>query len=176
MKRLLLLGTFIATAFMLSCQNKEVIKNKVAGTWKPLSATVYNNGIKTFPYGPNPTGRLIFTPEMQFLEYIVDSEIPPFKSDIRGKGSDEENRRLLNGSLALYGTYTVDEEGNFTGNLVEGSSFPNWVGNSRTTDDLSLVVKDSIMTELFFRPSGARVEIVWKRMEYFMSHPITLPI
>ena len=66
---------------------------------------------------------------------------------------------------ALYGTYTVDKEGNFAGNRVEGSSFPNWVGNIRTTDDLSLIVEGNSMTELFFRPSGAKVEIIWKRVQ-----------
>lgn len=164
-KKLSFIATFTVVTIFLSCQDSEAPKNKVVGTWIPVSAVVIKNKTKTFPYGQNPEGRLIFTSDMQFLEYIIDSEIPPFESKIRGKGTDEENSRLLNGSLALYGTYTVDKEGKFTGNRVEGSSFPNWVGNVRTTDDLSLVVNGNVMTELFYRPSGAKVEIVWKRIE-----------
>lgn len=165
MKKLLSVATSIHLAFFLSCKGDSIPKNNVVGTWTPISAIVHKNGTETFPYGKNPTGRLIFTSEMQFLEYIMDSETPPFKSKIRGEGTDKENRRLLNGSLALYGTYTVDKEGNFAGNRVEGSSFPNWVGNIRTTDDLSLIVEGNSMTELFFRPSGAKVEIIWKRVQ-----------
>ena len=40
------------------------------------------------------------------------------------------------GNLALFGTYTVDGEGNFTGNLVQGCTFPNWIGDQRTAEQL----------------------------------------
>jgi hypothetical protein len=52
------------------------------------------------------------------------------------------------------GTYTVDSEGEFTGNRVEGSTFPNWIGGVRTRKDLRLVVKGERMFESFIRPDG----------------------
>ena len=73
MKRLLIIVTFAFESLLLSCQDNQIPKNKVAGTWIPVKATVETNGIETFPYGSNPKGQLIFTPEMQFLEFIIDS-------------------------------------------------------------------------------------------------------
>ncbi|TDN93361.1 lipocalin-like protein [Salegentibacter sp. 24] len=165
MKKILLVVLLSLEVLFFACKHSDTPKNNVLGTWKPVKIVVEKNNIKTFPYGPKPAGRLTFTKEMQFLEFIIDSRIPPFESEIRGEGTDEENRNLLNGSLALFGSYTVDEEGNFSGNQVEGSSFPNWVGNVRTTDELNLVVNGDTMTELFYRPSGAKVEIIWKRLK-----------
>src|SRR5690606_35834061 len=84
--------------------NERDRENKVVGTWEPVGAIVKIEDKKTYPYGLKPKGRLIFTKEMQFLEFIIDSRIPPYKSDVRGNGTDEENRRLIQGSFSLYGT------------------------------------------------------------------------
>jgi hypothetical protein len=57
-------------------------------------------------------------------------------------------------SIGLFGTYTVDEKGEISGNRVEGSTFLSWVGSVRTRDDLTLVVEGDRMTEQFRRPRG----------------------
>ena len=68
-------------------------------------------------------------------------------------------------TLALYGRYTVDAEGRFSGNTVEGSSFPNWIGDVRTTKELRMEVEGNRMTEHFQRPGGAKVTIIWERLK-----------
>lgn len=138
--------------------------NKVAGTWRMITAEVEVNGKTSLPYGPKPLGKLVFTSDLHFVEFLYDPEIPRFKSNERGGGTDEENRAVLAGSLALYGRYTVDADGNFSGNVVEGSSFPNWIGDVRTTRELTMTVEGDRMTENFQRPGGARVTIVWERL------------
>jgi hypothetical protein len=138
--------------------------NKVVGTWRPVSATVEMSGTKSFPYGPDPQGKLIFTSDMHFAELLHDPRIPRFKSIQRGEGTDAENRAAMAGSVALYGRYTINAEGNFSGNTVEGSSFPNWIGDKRTTEVLTMVVEGDRMTENFQRPGGAKVTIVWERI------------
>lgn len=138
--------------------------NNVVGTWRPVSAIVEMNGTKSFPYGPDPRGKLIFTSDMHFVELLHDPRIPRFKSIQRGEGTDAENRAAMAGSIALYGRYTVDAEGDFSGNTVEGSSFPNWIGDRRTTEVLTMVVDGDQMIENFQRPGGAKVTIVWERL------------
>ncbi len=138
--------------------------NKVGGTWRMAAATVEVNGKTLLPYGPEPQGKLVFTTDMHFVEFMHDPRIPRFKSNERGGGTDAENRAVLAGSLALYGRYTVDAEGNFSGNTVEGSSFPNWIGDARTTKELRMEVEGNRMTEHFQRPGGAKVTIVWERL------------
>src|SRR5262249_29645798 len=111
-----------------------------------------------------PRGKLIFTSDMHFVELIHDPRISRFKSIQRGEGTDAENRAAMAGSIALYGRYTVDADGNFSGNTVEGSSFPNWIGDKRTTEVLTMAVDGNRMIENFQRPGGAKVTIVWERL------------
>jgi len=138
--------------------------NKLVGTWKPVSATIDSQGTSTDIYGPQPGGQLIFTADLQYSVVLHDRRIPKFVSNARGQGTDAENRAAFNGSMALYGSYTVDAKGEFTGNTVEGSTFPNWIGDKRTRRELSMTVEGNRMTESFQRPSGPRIKIVWERV------------
>ncbi len=138
--------------------------NKVAGTWRPTSATIDAQGATTNIYGPVPAGQLIFTENLRYSVILHDPRIARFASDVRGEGTDAENRAAFNGSIALYGSYTVDREGAFAGNVVEGSTFPNWIGDKRTREDLSMVVDGDKLVETFQRPAGPRIRIVWERV------------
>lgn len=130
--------------------------NQVAGTWRMVSATLETNGRIERPYGENPQGMLVFTPDMHFVEVLTDGDTPRFRSDVRGDGSDDENRRVMASSIGFFGTYSVDEQGRFSGNRVEGATFPNWVGGVRTTQELQLKVDGERMYETFTRPDGGR--------------------
>ena len=130
--------------------------NQVAGTWRMVSATLEADGRIERPYGTNPQGMLVFTQDMHFVEVLTDGDMPRFQSNARGGGSDEENRRAMASSIGFFGTYSVDEQGLFTGNRVEGATFPNWVGGVRTTKELQLRVEGERMYETFTRPDGGR--------------------
>ncbi|AIB15643.1 hypothetical protein ABAZ39_27645 (plasmid) [Azospirillum argentinense] len=67
--------------------------------------------------------------------------------------------------IGFFGTYTVDEKGEFSGNHVEGATFPNWVGSTRTREQLKLIVVGDRMTEHFQRPEGTRIQIEWTRVQ-----------
>ncbi len=137
--------------------------NKVAGTWQIVAATVEMNGTTSHPYGLSLQDCVVFTSDMYFVEFLHDPQIPRFKSNERGGGTDEENRAVMAGTLALYGRYSVDADGNFSGNTVEGSSFPNWIGDVRTTNELTMRVEGDRMIENFQRLGGARVTIIFER-------------
>ncbi|SDY05005.1 Lipocalin-like domain-containing protein [Pseudomonas sp. NFACC08-1] len=139
-------------------------ENALVGTWRMVSATVESQGSRSDAYGPDPHGWLVFTPELTFVEVLTDPRVPAFRSNVRGEGTDEENRAAMAGSIGFFGRYTVDRNGEFTGNTVEGSTFPNWVGAVRTRDDLQLKVDGNRMVEDFRRPDGAKVHIVWERV------------
>lgn len=130
--------------------------NQVAGTWRMVSATLEADGRIERPYGTNPQGMLVFTQDMHFVEVLTDGDMPRFQSNARGGGSDEENRRAMASSIGFFGTYSVDEQGRFAGNRVEGATFPNWVGGVRTTHELQLRVEGERMYETFTRPDGGR--------------------
>ncbi|MDG2524247.1 lipocalin-like domain-containing protein [Stenotrophomonas sp. HITSZ_GD] len=131
--------------------------NEVAGTWRMVAATLEAEGRTLKPYGDNPQGMLVFTTDLHFVEVLTDGDTPPFASNARGGGTDEENRRAMASSIAFFGTYTVDAQGRFAGNRVEGATFPNWVGAVRTARELTLRVEGDRMYETFVRPDGGRV-------------------
>lgn len=153
-------------ALMTSACSPEVSTrqpNKVLGSWHMVSARIDPDGSNAPAYGARPVGLLVFTPDMRYIEVLTDGDQPRFASDARGQGTDAENRRAMASSIAHFGTYTVDEAGNFTGNRVEGSTFPNWVGDVRTRKELTLVVAGDRMIEQFQRPDGTRIAIEFER-------------
>ncbi|WP_407529159.1 lipocalin-like domain-containing protein [Methylobacterium oryzisoli] len=138
--------------------------NQVLGTWRMVSARIDPDGRNAPAYGARPNGLLVFTPDMHFVEVLSDADVPRFASNARGQGSAEENRAAMAGSIGFFGTYTVDAAGAFSGNRVEGSTFPNWIGDVRTTEQLQLVVEGDRMRESFRRPDGTRIAIEWQRV------------
>jgi hypothetical protein len=155
-----LLGAFS----VLGCTAEPSFSNQVVGTWRMVSAKTERSGVTSPAYGERPNGMLSFTPDMRFVEVLTDSSVPLFASEVRGEGTDEENRAAIAGSIGMFGTYTVDANGQFSGNRVEGATFPNWVGDVRTTDDLRIIVDGDRMTEHFTRPDGTRISIVFERV------------
>ena len=145
-------------------QPQPAAPNHVAGTWRMVSAFIEAQGERTPAYGAHPGGLLVFTTDMHYVEVLTDGDLKPFAANARGQGTDEENRRAMAGTIGMFGRYTVDQAGHFSGNVVEGATFPNWVGAVRTTDDLRLRVVGDRLFEEFRRPDGTRIAIEFQRV------------
>ncbi|RRV10071.1 hypothetical protein EGJ27_00115 [Pseudomonas sp. v388] len=165
MKRLA--AMLLATLSVVGCSHAmppSATPNQLAGTWRMISATLERDGKIEQPYGDNPQGMLVFTADMHFVEVLTNGQTPHFGSNARGGGTDDENRRAMASSIGFFGTYTVNEQGHFSGNRVEGATFPNWVGAVRTERDLQLRVEGERMYETFIRPDGGRVTAEFMRV------------
>lgn len=138
--------------------------NKVLGTWRMVSAQTDPDGQNLPAYGPAPSSLLVFTADMHFVEVLTDSTVPKFASNARGQGTAEENRAAMAGSIGFFGTYSVDGNGDLSGDRVEGATFPNWVGDVRTAKELRIVVDGDRMAETFLRPEGTKIVITWRRV------------
>ena len=138
-------------------------RNQVLGTWRMMSAQIETEGQSQPAFGAHPSGLLSFTPDMHYVEVLTHGDAPRFASDELGNGTDAENRAAMAGSLGFFGTYTVDSDGEFSGNAVQGSTFPNWIGDVRTRKELRLVVDGDSMTENFQQPGGAKIVVHWQR-------------
>ena len=102
---------------------------------------------------------------MRFSVIVHDPRLPRFASDNRAKATQSETLAAAAGSLALYGTYTVGDDGQFFDQVVEGSTFPNWNGLKRGREQLTLNADGDVMTEHFANlPDGPQIKIVWKRV------------
>jgi hypothetical protein len=153
-----------STMMLSSCSTVSPPPNQVVGTWQMVSATIERDGTARPAYGERPSGLLTFTPEMRYVEVLTDSTVAPFASEARGEGTDSENRAAMAGSIGMFGTYTVDENGEFSTNRVEGATFPNWIGDVRTREELRITVDGDRMTENFTRPDGTAIQIIFERV------------
>ena len=77
-------------------------------------------------------------------------------------GTPEENNAIVHGSIAYYGTYTMN--GTELVLNVEASSFPNWTGTDQKRTNVSLTADQLTYTNP--APSvgpGTPTILVWKR-------------
>lgn len=162
-RRLLL--SLLMGVFSMSAAGHAASPNQLLGTWRMESAQIDPEGTNQPAYGARPNGLLTFTPDMHYIEVLTDADLPRFASDVRGGGTDAENRAAMASSIGFFGTYTVDEKGEFSGNRVDGSTFPNWIGGVRTRKQLTLTVAGDRMMESFQRPDGTRIAIHWQRVK-----------
>ena len=131
-----ILGLIAAAALGLiageaAAQNS--LKQQIVGTWEFTVAEVTApGGRKSFPFGETPKGILVFTPEGRFAQIHVASDVPKLASGNRLTGTAEEYAVIMRRSLAVFGSYTVDEEKKTVTYRIVSSTFPNWEGEAQT--------------------------------------------
>ena len=67
----------------------------------------------------------------RFSVIITLSDLPKFASDNRVAGTPEENKAIVQGSFASFGTYPVNETDKTYTQHVESCTFLNWNGTER---------------------------------------------
>ena len=121
-----LLGLFASAAI---AQPAKTLKQQLVGTWdQVVSEVTMPDGKKSFPFGEKPNGILIFTDDGRFVQVHIASGIPKVAANNRTAGTADENKAVVGGSIALFGTYTVDEDKKLVIFTVKASTFPNWDG------------------------------------------------
>ena len=99
------------------------------GTWRLLACEgQWSDGRISRPYGVEPGGLLMYDGRGCFSGQIMAWERPDFATGNLLKGSDDEVRAAFEGYVAYYGSYKVDEAEGLMIHQVEGSFFPNWIG------------------------------------------------
>jgi hypothetical protein len=122
----LIFGVFLPKEAAAQTTAKDLV-----GTWTLVSITIERDGKTTDFYGPNPQGQVIFGPNGRFSDIITRSDLPKFASNNREAGTPEENKAVVQGSIAFFGTYSVNETDKTITTHIEGSTFPNWQGVDR---------------------------------------------
>ncbi len=141
---------------------QQSLKKQLVGAWAYVSSTAKLPDGSPL-WGANPKGLMIFSENGSFSWQIFRSDRPKFASKNRMQGTPEENAATLQGSLAYFGTYSVNEAEKIITTVVEGSTYPNSEGETlkrvvtRITAD-TLVYKNPATTR------GERVEAAWKKL------------
>lgn len=124
----------LAAASLLLCatssaqQRAATLKEQIVGSWIPVSQYVDQDGKKLEPFGPNPKGIVVYDATGRFVLVLQRSTLPRFASNNRLAGTAEENKAVVQGSIAYFGRYSVDEKGGKLSLHYDGSTFPNWDG------------------------------------------------
>jgi hypothetical protein len=103
-------------------------KERLVGSWTLLSLTAGEGADQTLPYGPDPKGLMMVDADGRFSITVLRSDLPKLASNNRMTGTSDENRAIVQGSIAYYGTYTIDEATLVVTVRIEGSTFPNFAG------------------------------------------------
>jgi hypothetical protein len=138
------------------------LAKQIQGTWTLVSIYNEQDGKKIEPFGSQPRGSLILTPDGRFSMIFIKANMPKFAANNRMQGTAEENQAVVQGSHAYFGTYAVASEKEHTVNMhVEGSTFPN------TTDQDQkrvMTVKGDELNVTNPTPTiGGVAYVVWKR-------------
>jgi hypothetical protein len=95
-------------------------KRQLVGTWVLVSNTPTSPNARTF--GPND-GVAIFEANGRFALSLVRSDLPKIASNNRDTGTPDENKAIVQGSIAYFGTYSVSEaDGTVTLHIERSSS------------------------------------------------------
>jgi hypothetical protein len=135
------------------------MKEAIVGTWSLLiDDAVAADGTHKPNFGPNPTGMAMFAADGHFSVTITRSGRPNFASNNRSTGTADENKMVVTGSNAFFGTYALNEADKSLTFRVEGSTFPNLVGTTQKRTITSLTAND----ELTWSNPATHGEVAWK--------------
>ena len=119
-----------------SFAQEKSLKEQLIGTWLlMLTSTRLPDGSDV--WGRDPIGLLILTNNGYFSSQLMRSDRPRFASNNRVKGTPGENEAAVRGSIASFGTYTVNETEKTVTFRYLGSTFPN---REKTEETWPLVI------------------------------------
>ena len=142
---------------------QKTLQDQIVGSWTYVSAdTVAPDGSRTPTFGPNPAGMTIFGSDGRYVSLVVRADIPKLVGNSRTAGTAEENKAVVQGGIATFGRYTINEADRTLTLNIERSSYPNWNGTEQkrpltiTGDELKYVVAVA-------SGGGGRGEVVLRR-------------
>ena len=155
---------FFVLAWLLgdAFAQQKSLKDQLIGTWSFVSSTgKLADGSPT--WGTDPRGSLILTENGRFSVQIMRNDRPKFASNNRMKGTPEEIKATVEGTISYFGTYEVDEAGKTLTYKIEGSSFSNWNGTDQKRPIVSLTYDELKYSNPAPSIGGPTTELMWKR-------------
>ena len=167
MKPRFVIATLVILALMVSVSmlaqdGKAASAKQLVGTWKSVSVTNEKDGTKTDAFGPNPNGITVFTRNGRFVRVETRSDLPKFASNNRNTGTPDENHAVMQGSIAYFGTYSCNAADKTCTYHIEGSTFPNWVGEDQKR--VLTLTGDELRETNPAASTGGSAVLVWKRV------------
>jgi hypothetical protein len=137
----------------------------ILGVWELISCEAQGEDNQSFlPYGPHPTGKLIYTHDGHLSVTLMSSERGLFASEEIYKATTKEVEAAFNSFDSYSGRWTLDEQLGRIEHIIEAGRIPNWVGKTHTRHisfNEGLLV---LSTEKFTMNGDTwRVHVKWQR-------------
>ena len=163
-----LIGAFACVLAFLcagsAIAQQKSIKDEIVGTWTLVAVNAERaDGSKGEPFGPNPKGTIIFTGDGHFSLVQLRAELPRIAANDRAKATAEEAQAIVDGSIAYYGTYTVNEAEKTIAPKLEGGTYANIVGGPEQKRIITALTADELKFTNPRTPAGVTLLTVWKR-------------
>jgi len=147
---------------VLVAQQKP-LKDQIVGTWTLVSwVQTLKDGSKNLRFGNDPKGINTFTPDGHFTLIIMRPDLPKISSGNPEKPTPAEAQALVSGSIAYFGTYTVDEASKTIHEHLDATTLVNQLALPQ--DRVVTAITDD---EMKYRNPvsvlGGNIELVWKR-------------
>jgi len=162
-KALYVLGALLVLAGAAAAQ-EQTTGHDLVGSWTLISETAQRGGKTIEPLGHDPLGSMMLAPNKRFMIMISRRGLTNFAANRRDAGTPEENKEVLQGSLAFFGTYTVSEPDGVLTFHVEASTFPNWIGSDQKRF-FTLAGNEMTWTNRTPAIAAETTELIWRRAE-----------
>jgi hypothetical protein len=126
---ILLLALFYTSKAQNNFRLSKKLQKQLLGAWSLVSVENINpDSSKTFPYGENPQGMLVFEQNGDYAIQILKAVRPKVAANDKNKATPEENAALVQGNNSHFGTYSIDEVKHIITFNVQHAFYPNWEG------------------------------------------------
>lgn len=158
----------VGLASLQSAANADnrLLKDQIAGTWMLVSAETTNkDGSKFQSFGPQPKGMVIFDANGRYVQTLMASALPKFASGNRMKGTPEENQAVVQGSIAYYGTWSVDEGSKTVTQRVDATTYALHASTDYKRPITTLTADELVFTNPASSAGGGATVLSFKRVK-----------
>jgi Lipocalin-like domain len=132
----------------------------LVGTWAIASVTAEQGETTVEPYGADPEGILMLDETGRYALVLLRPDLPTFASNNRTSGTQEENKAVVQGSIAHFGTYAVEGDDTLVFR-IEASTFPNWNGTEQKRP--FTLLDDKLEYTVPAASGGGTARVAWTR-------------
>jgi hypothetical protein len=141
---------------------QKTLKDQLVGTWTFVSSVnTRPDGSKYDAWGANPKGTTIYEANGHYAFMIMRSDLPKFTD--RSKTTPEQGKAVVEGSIAYYGTYTVDEPSKTVTLHVEGSMLSALNGTDQKRIIKSITADEMNTLNPVTSDGGTAADTIYKR-------------
>lgn len=143
---------------------QQTLKEQIVGVWTLVSwVQTRSDGTKNYRFGNNPQGVNMFSPNGRFSIIIVQADLPKISWNDPMKPTADEAQAIVRGSIAYYGTYSIDEATKTLNLQLDGTTLTNQLGIPQKRNIDSISADEMRYSNSSVVGGLGRIELAWKR-------------